>query len=156
MNLCNSVTPSGKSTDRRHRTLLHSVDRPAHRRHLRHQPLGVNTCESIGEWIIEFHSVTEEKILTLLKSSPNKQSSPDPLPTWSSKRLVSILQHLCSFGQFQMFHLRRRCWIDSYVNKWIHILEKLADFLQCNPHIYNYSTETALAKVVSDVIVASF
>ena len=43
--------------------------------------------ESSGEWITEFHLVTEDEVLKLLMSSPNKQSSQHPLPTWLFKKI---------------------------------------------------------------------
>ena len=43
--------------------------------------------ESSGEWITEFHSITEQKVLKLLMSSPNKQSSIDLLPISFFKKI---------------------------------------------------------------------
>ena len=42
---------------------------------------------SSAEWITEFPTVTKKEVLTLLMSSPNKQSSLDSLPTWLFKKI---------------------------------------------------------------------
>ena len=40
-----------------------------------------------GEWLSEFKPIMEEEVRKLIKSSPEKQCSLDPLPTWLLKKI---------------------------------------------------------------------
>ena len=144
--------------------------------------------ESSGEWIIEFHSITEEEVLKLVMPSSNKQSSLDPLPIWLFKKIgvdVALFNRsfeegyvpscfkkaivaplikiegldsddLCSFHPISNVALVSKM-LERLLCERINIhLEKIGIFSSVQSAYHrNYSTETALVIVVSDIIMAA-